>query len=84
MSKLIRVRVIVRGRDPFPIDMLRYDCVYPSRETDSHVIERLGTGYNLEELGEQEVTVERMAEPKWKPTEGRWESRGWKVKAVVR
>lgn len=75
MAKLKRRIIKVEGNYPFPIDMLRYDAVWPRTETDSYNISRSF------HYAEAKMTVEviRNAESSWKPTYGRWESFGWKV-----
>lgn len=65
---------VVRGRGSFPIDMLRYDVCHPSTERDSATImatfeRRAG----VREVREVELVGTHT------PTDGRWESFGWKV-----
>lgn len=61
----------VEGKMPFPIDMLRYDAAFPKTELDSSVITstfRRGGG-----------TIVNLCSHTKLPTDGRWESFGWKV-----
>lgn len=63
----------VKGGGLFPFDMLRYDQCWPKSEsTDSAAIERTtrhGHG------GTEEVTLVGLNSP----TQGRWQSFGWRV-----
>lgn len=65
-------RYTVRGRLPFPIDMLRYDACYPASEHDSAVIRA-----SIDDRGPEPYTVDVYAR---RPlTLGRWKSFGWDV-----
>jgi len=65
------VRYTVRGPDPFPIDMLRFDRAWPAETDDSAVIQ-----VSIEfPTGSTEV---HLVSDK-RPTVGRWESFGWSV-----
>lgn len=76
--KLELYEYTVTGRGSFPIDMLRYDQSWPSTESgDSLAIINSflrRRGYNLE----YSVTLTSIAEP----TEGRWESFGFKASGI--
>jgi hypothetical protein len=81
MPKHVRYYTVT-GSGEFPVDMLRYDCSYPQRESDSHAIAMSG----LDAAGEGERTVQLRREfdtatdaKRWYPTEGRWESFTWRV-----
>ena len=62
----------VEGSGPFPIDMLRFDLCFPKSETDSGQITR---SYMPRERGTRCVILVSSKQP----TQGRWESFGWKV-----
>ncbi len=63
----------------FPLDMLRYDGCFPADEKDARELETtIGYKSPVDFLG-MEVRLEKTAEKSWKPTNGRWESFGWKV-----
>lgn len=79
MAKLVEVRVTVEGVSPFPIDMLRYDNLVPDAESDSGVIARDYHFRNGERAERVTVVLRRYAEKSWRPTDGRWQSFGWKV-----
>lgn len=61
----------VKGFGRFPVDMLRYDRCFPTRETDSYkIVHAIENGGDTWEVG-----VSAFCETKtWKPTEGRWKS----------
>lgn len=64
---------IVEGSGVFPFDMLRYDQCWPKSETtDSAAIERTTRHVYS---GDEKVTLVGLG----KPTEGRWNSFGWRV-----
>jgi hypothetical protein len=73
-EKLIRVE----GRNPFPIDMLRYDCAIPASEIDSNKIAASHNWTGLNGPMQIEVRVKKESGP----TQGRWESFGWRIVAV--
>jgi len=59
----------VEGFGHFPFDMLRYDCAYPKNQSDvMHMIRR-----DINAV--RQVTLRSFK----LPTEGRWNSFGWKV-----
>lgn len=68
---------IVRGKLPFPVDMLRYDKCYPATEQDSMLIlqsiEREWPG----EFKITEISVGIIFEKGTSLTIARWESFGW-------
>jgi hypothetical protein len=84
MATKYEYHICVRGRNAFPVDMLRYDRCTPLHESDSDVIHRsimreagLYTGAEGNRLG---VTVAvRSDKP---PTEARWRSFSWEVVSV--
>lgn len=83
MAKLAKFVITVRGSYPFPIDMLRYDCLHPATESDSAKIARtLDPQYDISTPYEIQLT--RLAEPKWEPTLPRWNSHLWKVTNIER
>jgi hypothetical protein len=71
-------RVVVEGSGPFPIDMLRYDGAYPAREEDAA---RIHSSFDRFARERQKVTI---VIPDGRPTEGRWDSFGWRVVSVER
>jgi hypothetical protein len=76
MRKPKEIRVTVRARMGFPIDMLRYDQAYPSTETDARAIER------SVETKEAVTVVVVMDDGGLRPTHGRWASFGCEVLKV--
>lgn len=60
----------------FPIDMLRYDCLYPYSGEDSSKIHHC---FENREEDNRIITLSRTAEKTWKPTVERWKSFGWRV-----
>ncbi len=80
MKKLF-IEYTVEGIGTFPVDMLRYDCSFPSRESDSHQIETTFTGPSI---APGPTRLMRM-KPRdgWEPTKGRWESFGWSVVEIL-
>ena len=70
--------IVVEGKRPFPLDMLRHDCCYPISETDSHAMENT--------IGRQNVSPLRVGlylrNGCRQPTVGRWKSFGWQVAAA--
>lgn len=76
--KIIPITFTVEGKGPFPIDMLRYDGVVPSSETDSARIERSLTG---EGSSHKSISLTKPnGYSYWIPTGNRWKSFGWTVK----
>lgn len=67
----------VRGRGPFPLDMLRYDASFPRNE--SEIYDMAKTGYD--EVRTITLTTYRPRKF-WMPTYGRWESFGWTAGAL--
>jgi hypothetical protein len=64
----------VLGRTSFPVDMLRYDACRPWSESDSsQIMASLERVQGVREPRQVTLTGSR------EPTEGRWESFGWKV-----
>lgn len=70
----------VRGRAPFPIDMLRYDCCIPATERDASTI-RLLQSADANDLGPEQWTIEliRFVVEPGVPSISRWKSFGWEV-----
>ena len=72
-------KILVEGSWSFPIDMLRYDQLFPRGSEDSYYImesflpdAQTKKPYRIELLGLKHHSY-------WKPTEERWRSFGWKV-----
>lgn len=80
MTKKYVHTVRVLGKFRFPIDMLRYDGLCPSKEEDSSEISG--------SLGDDEwetapIELNCIAPKNWKPTEARWKSFGWNILSHV-
>ena len=73
--------VVVTGRGPFPMDMLRYDMLAPKSEHDAALIEdSFRRSADAEKLNTSMVYyLERYADHNWTPTGGRWDSFGFHV-----
>lgn len=79
MSNKYYQTFIVRIRFRFPIDMLRYDSCFPSREVDAGLIERSFDGH----APDRTVQIARFVDNKHAlPTVERWESFGCKVSKI--
>jgi hypothetical protein len=65
----------VKGRGPFPVDMLRYDQCIPYQPDDTRKLEADAT----EETREVTLTIPKGAASIHYPTVGRWSSFGWNV-----
>jgi hypothetical protein len=76
------VRFTVRGRGTFPVDMLRYDCCYPTSSDGacSILTHYTDSEYNKERKVELSMVVEHKNQ---RPTEARWISFGWTVENVM-
>lgn len=68
------VRFVVEGSGEFPIDMLRYDSCFPSKESESR-----GIASDRRDL--RRVTLEHRGSGQ-APTIGRWKSFLWNVVEV--
>lgn len=65
---------VVEGRGSFPIDMLRYDSCWPTSEIDAGLVARsFERRQGVRRVETISITGMRA------PTDGRWESFGWKV-----
>ena len=69
MAKAYKYKFVVKGRGRFPLDMLRYDCCYPTGE--------FYPGKNNEES--RLVEMAAIFPKNWSPTDQRWRSFGWMV-----
>lgn len=74
-----KVEFTVEGSDNFPLDMLRYDACYPvgSESIDGMLFSanpRLRSIY-----AEDGRKFQVILRSEHEPTDGRWESFGWKV-----
>ena len=81
MPKHVRYYTVT-GTGTFPVDMLRYECSYPQRESDSAAIEM--DGYTAAGEGPRDVRLVREFDTaadanRWRATHGRWESFTWNV-----
>lgn len=75
MTRLRSLIFAVEGEGVFPTDMLRYDRCYPLTESDSYTME---SHNGMLEPHRRVLLCCDDARPRT-PTEGRWESFGWKV-----
>ena len=77
MAKRYQITYTVRGVDPFPMDMLRYDRSFPTgNKSLPHVFRR------IEDVHPGEYTVELATVRAYKgdlPTVGRWNRFGWHI-----
>ena len=79
-SKAVTVKTFtVEGTYPFPVDMLRYDQCWPSRESEDSV--QLSEAMMLRKTSDpnRKRRVRLTTNAINRPTVGRWESFGWKV-----
>ena len=65
------------GRGSFPIDMLRYDNCRPRSEADSATI----SASYFPRASKRTFFVTLVGSRR--PTEGRWESFGWKISRIL-
>jgi hypothetical protein len=73
-----RTRFTVEGSGAFPFDMLRFDCCWPEKETDSP---NIGMMYdNIEYIKTRRVTP--LSDNHHVPTDARWKLFGWKVVGI--
>lgn len=68
------------ARHRFPVDMLRYDCCWPSASDDARKIESSFAQFGNPTPLEIVLITDRSN----RPTVGRWESFGCTFKGVVR
>ncbi len=77
MSQIYKTTFDVSGGGAFPLDMLRYDCCFPSHSNDTTAIE--------DSLAVGDGTLRKIRLIKYHGgkshnlTPGRWESFGWKI-----
>lgn len=76
-----RQTFVVTGKSNFPLDMLRYDHCWPDTSEDAV---KIGTDdpaiWAHPDSGVMAVFLSRhVSSPKDLPTEGRWNSFGWKI-----
>lgn len=72
--------VLVRGAGPFPVDMLRYDGLFPFAQSDAmKIAQSFGPG---RETARVEVELNGVKDPEWTPTVARWDTFGYKVEKV--
>jgi hypothetical protein len=67
----------VQGSGSFPVDMLRYNACYPADTEDA--IEMLADHRDEDYNKPRTITLSTLAHKGWEPTNGRWESFGWRV-----
>ena len=84
MAKTYIYDATVSGRMSFPIDMLRYDCCFPTTEADAGYITRSLTGrwYSGSESTTETINLTRVSSRRLVGeafTGARWASFGWKV-----
>ena len=69
-----------KGRGPFPLDMLRYDCCWPATGDDSAKMAECAYGQPP-----QEITVKCYAADRRRDfTPARWESFGWRLVGEIK
>jgi hypothetical protein len=71
------IEFVVEGRGSFPVDMLRYDTCWPRTESDASIID---SSFQPRNRVTHVVALKGLREP----TEGRWESFGYKVREVTK
>ena len=87
MPKLMNYTGEARAQDPraqFPVDMLRYDCCWPTREQDAGlIVQSLRPSHTRPEA--PTIRLTRYGSPTPDPfTEARWELFGWTIKEIAR
>jgi hypothetical protein len=85
VGDLYRTDYLVRGRGPFPIDMLRYTCSWPKDESSAAIIQR-----TIEAITEDSLDVHQVALSKYhrdplpQLATDRWEAKfQWTVVRLV-
>lgn len=73
-----------RGALPFPVDMLRYDGLYPRGETDSGRITDTLQDWRAVPFGGSIELSGWHEGVHWRPTYDRWDSFGWQVVSFKR
>lgn len=77
------VKFEVRGRYPFPLDMLRYDSCYPCEPAAVNRIQQGIVGPDIDEpYRDRPVLAIRLISHIHEPTVERWRSFGWFVEHV--
>jgi YD repeat-containing protein len=76
MPKKTRTEYTVVGTRPFPIDMLRYDCAWPTSSQDA---QKIADTFDWDSRG-QMVEIKLSTDYQFAPEHRRWESFGWRVK----
>ena len=74
MARTKTYHFTVEGSSPFPIDMLRYDRATPAREQDA-----LEISASIDRMHPRQKRSVRLWSALSHPTDGRWESFGWRV-----
>lgn len=72
-QKIYETRYVVEGSGDFPIDMMRYDCAYPERESDARAVLR----HEPRRIGLVQRSVHSNG-----PNIARWRSFTWRVVEV--
>jgi hypothetical protein len=91
MAKLWAIKFVVQSKSKlagqFPIDMLRYDSCYPSK--DSVSVSRILNSLDINQIieGDPEdrmITLVHNShgDKNWTPTIARWESYGYRVVTI--
>jgi hypothetical protein len=81
-EKLREYELVVEGKIPFPMDMLRYDACFPASESDSYMIDASINRYVSQKNvnGRYSVRLKsRRLNRAWAPTGARWASFSWTV-----
>ena len=87
MAKQWAIKFTVQSRfkipRAFPIDMLSYDSCYPSNDgySTGRMIDSLDQNISAKEFNPEPITLIHLSHgnKNWSPTNGRWESFGYKV-----
>lgn len=80
-KSLRRRKFRVGGKPPFPSDMLRYDNCHPCTDEDKALLDLARKGDIYVEV-DLETYLDNALLASAYPTEGRWNSFGWKVKKI--
>jgi len=80
-TTIYRQRIVVEGMGSFPLDMLRYDNCIPAQEEEIHKL--VMSSKDMPEYRERrQIELIRHAYNGEPPTNGRWQSFGWRVVSV--
>lgn len=85
VGDLYRTDYLVKGRGPFPIDMLRYTCSWPKDEASAALIDQSIAAITEDSLDVRQVALSKYhRDPLPQLATDRWESKfQWTVTRVV-